>query len=199
MSMFSIKLKTKNGNLLKQKETFTVFFKMKFKHNALTKQSHAEYTYRIMHRTGVQDTGTVYKMKDQVQSIEHMTIRVLLNCVHILGKLTKSSGINPDFVLFISPDLDGKINKSWQFLNDCLDHNVKKATFRNKWTKNTCTDFKIVREELMLLRDFADLNPNTKFMNIDPNYDKVKYQKSITVCDALNDRLNRQLQLLPAV
>ena len=197
--MFSIKLKTKNGNLLKQKETFTVFFKMKFKNNALTKQSSAEYTYRIMHRTGVQDTGTVYKMKDTVESIEHMTIRVLLNCVHLVGKLTKSSGINPDFILFISPDLDGKINKSWKFLNDCLNHENNTKNFKNAWSKQTCADYKIVREELMLLRDFADLNPNTKFMCIDPNHDKVKYLKSITVCDALNDRLNRQLQLIPTV
>jgi len=197
--MFNIKLKTKNGNPIKQKETFTVFFKMKYKYNTLTKQNLAEYTYRIMHRTGIQDTGVVYRMKENVRSIEHMTIRVLLNCVHLVGKLTKSSGINPDFVLFISPDFESDQNMSWKFLNDCFNHEVKTKNFKSAWNKENCDSYKIFKEELMLLRDFSDLNPNTKFMTIDPNRDKIKYRKSIIVCDALNDRLNRQLQLIPTV
>lgn len=198
--MFSIKLKTRNGNLVKQKQTLTVFFKLKFKQSALTKQVIAEYTYRILYKNGgVKDTGVVYKMKTEVKSIEHMTLRVMLNCIHVIGKMTKSLDLNPDFILFISTDYDSKKNKAWKFLNHCFDHDKRSEDFKANWDNELCNNFKIERNELLLLRDFVDLNPNVKFMNIDPNYDKSKYHKSIAICNALNDRLDRQLQLIPTI
>ena len=47
-------------------------------------------------------------------------------------------------------------------------------------------------KEIQLLKEFVNLNKNTKFMNIDPNRDPQKYAKSIVICTELLQRLNRQ-------
>jgi len=46
-----------------------------------------------------------------------------------------------------------------------------------------------------MLKAFADSNPNTVFMTIDPHRDPVKYSKSLHVCGDLGDRIDRNLQI----
>lgn len=207
MSLFSIKLKTKSGNDVKKKETFTVWFRVTYKVNALTKKKTAEYTYRIMYSGGILDPKVVFELKnsDSIQSIEDVTLKVLLNFCCILGKLSKDKNINPDFILFMSPDLEGKRNKAWMFLKDIFGKAKEsegqdlKEIFRDiknydTWDKNQCNRLGIKKDELDLLRDFIDKNPSTVFMNIDPNRNPKKYGKSIIVCNMLQERLDRKFE-----
>lgn len=194
MSLFNIKLKTKNGNDIKKKETFTVFFRLKYKKNTLTKRVSALYTYRIMYSKGTIDPKRVLELKDSnlVTNIEDLTLKVMLNFCHIIGKITQTENIDSDFVLFMSPDFDSKLNRSWMYLKDVFDKNSK---YDDNWTDKDCKRFELKKAELDLLKDFANLNPNTKFMNIDPNRDTIKYKKSIGVCTALKERIDNYLQI----
>jgi len=125
MSLFSIKLKTKNGNDVKKKESITVFFRLKYKAGLKVT---AEYTYRIIHSRGIDDPRKVLQLQaaKDVTCIEDLTLKVMLNLCHILGKITKVHNITPDFVMFMSTDLGGKdkkgkeFNKAWHFLRDAL-------------------------------------------------------------------------------
>jgi hypothetical protein len=217
MSIFNIKLKTKSGNDVKKKETFTVFFKLNYKKGLKTT---AEYTYRIMSSSGNSDPRRVLELKDphKVKSIEDLTLKVMLNFCHIIGGMTQKNDINPDFILFMSPDLGGK-NRSWQFLSetfkgvkihvpedpldDPLDPETKTQSllltedrdFDNKWDEINCQRYGIKKEELDLLRSFVKLNPGCHFMSIDPERDPKKYAKSIHICSMLQDRLDRKLEI----
>jgi hypothetical protein len=213
MSLFSIKLKTKNGNDIKKKETFTCYFRIKFKKGLKTT---AEYTYRIIHSNGIDDPQRVLELKaaKDVQSIEDLTVKVLLNLCHIISGITKKYNTDPDFILFMSPDL-GEKNSAWRFLYDAfrrpkIDETGEKIKFLQNpdiwltdhekefdlhWNEERCKKMRIKKEELDILRQFADKNPNTVFMTIDPNRDKTKYAKSIHTCSMLKDRIDRNLQI----
>jgi hypothetical protein len=214
MSLFNIKLKTKNGNDIKKKETFTVFFTVSFKKGL---KPIAEYTYRIIHSNGIEDQKRVLALKDahMVKSIEDLTLKVMLNFCHILGTITKRFNVDPDFVLFISNEFGNKNNKSWQFLSDAFKRPRKTndkgkpvevapdwmdaltIDYEDRWDDKQCKKFGVKKEELDLLKAFGDLNPNTMFMTIDPERDKVKYAKSLGVIAALKDRIDRNLQITP--
>lgn len=215
MSIFNIKLKTKSGNDVKKKETFTVFFRLQYKTNVFTKKKTAEYAYRIMYSGGAIDTKTVLELKDadKVMSIEDLTVKVLLNFCHILTKVSVKKNINPDFILFMSPDFDGKKNKAWQFLRDVFykPEKVKKVEqepgygflddlkddyrqpYESVWNEYQCKGHHIVKAELDMLKEFVDSNPATTFMNIDPSKNP-KYAKSLAICSMLQDRLDRKFQ-----
>lgn len=214
MSVFSIKLKTKAGNDVKKKETLTVFFRVKYKKGLKTT---AEYTYRIIHSNGIIDPQNVLSLKStkDVNSMEDLTLKVMLNLCHIIGKITEKHNIDPDFVLFMSPDLEAKKNKSWMYLSsvfkrpDVKDNKgkiKKKASnekvynnwladidknYAEEWSEEGCKKFKIKKDELDMLKYFAEGNPNTVFMTIDPNRDPVKYAKSLHICGMLQDRIDR--------
>lgn len=215
MSLFSIKLKTKAGNDIKKKEIFTCLFRLNYKTNLLTKKVTAEYTYRIMYSGGAADCRSVLEIKNAhlIESIEDLTLKVLLNLCHVIGKLSKDIDANPDFILFLSPDLEAKTNKSWAYLRDVLkkpkkDKSAKagdkdwtnflqtsevKLPYHAAWNKGQCDQMKIKKTELDLLRSFVEMNPNTTFMSFDPNKDKVKYTKSLKICEALQERIDRQI------
>lgn len=184
MSIFNIKLKTKNGNDLKKKETFTVFFRLRYI-RGLTKT--AIYTYKIMYSKGVHDVHKVLELKDSqsVQSIEELTLRVLLNFCHIIANITKVEQIDPDFIMFISPELDGKTNKSWYYTSEIFN----RQDYRKGKYSQRLYGYLLKSDELDLLERFVELNPNTKFMAFDPNLDKVKYAKSIVICSQLKARI----------
>jgi len=215
MSLFSIKLKTKAGNDIKKKETLTVFFRLNYKKGLKTV---AEYTYRIIHSNGIIDPQNVLQLKisKDVNSIEDLTLKVILNLCHIIGKTTQVHNIDPDFVLFMSPDLEGKKNKSWMYLSSVFKRpnvkdkkgNIKKSAHNEKifnnwltevdreytkeWTEDECKKLRIKKTELDMLKDFADGNPNTVFMTIDPNRDPIKYAKSLHICAMLQERIDRK-------
>lgn len=216
MSLFSIKLKTKNGNDVKKKETFTAFFRIKYAQGLKTK---AEYTYRIIHSNGVDDPQRVLELRaaKDVKSLEDLTLKVMLNLCHIIGQLTQKHNVDPDFILFMSPDFGDK-NASWKFLQDVFRRpkaeKDKKGNFIKQvvmkennwldeytrdydsiWTKEQCKKFKIKKDELDMLKAFNDMNSNTMIMSIDPNRDKTKYAKSIHICSMLQDRIDRNLQI----
>lgn len=211
MSFFSIKVKTKSGNDIKKKETMTAYFRISYKNNALTRKKTAEYTYRIMHSGGIEDPRRVLEIKDvaTVLSTEDLTLRVMLNMFYILTKITEKHNINPDFIMLVSPDLDGKKNKSWIYLKSIFKRVYDRpaetvdeftgirelqAPYELEWDEKQCEKLGIRREDLDKLKAFVDLNPNTVFMNVDPNIDKVKYSKSLGVCQALQDRMDRKFE-----
>jgi hypothetical protein len=215
MSLFSIKLKTKNGNDVKKKETFTVWFRLKYAQGIKTT---AEYTYRILHSNGVDDPQRVLELKaaKDVKSIEDLTLKVLLNMCHIIGQIANKHNVDPDFILFFSPDF-GEKNGAWKFLQDAFrrpkaekdkfgnftnvimkDNNWLESFTRDydtTWTKQYCKKYKIKKDELDMLKAFGDMNSNTMIMSIDPNRDKTKYAKSIHICKMLQDRIDRNLQI----
>ena len=202
--LFSIKLKTKNGNDVKKKHSLTVFLKMHYKKGL---KREAVYTYRIMYENGVKDPQKALSIKDtvSVNSVEDLTLKVLLNLCHIIASISMIEKFDPDFVMFISPDFNSKINSSWKYLIDVFkrpqldkvdadhdyDHWMKifDEDYRERWTEEACKRLNIKKEELDMLKDFADRNPNVKFMTIDPNRDKQKYAKSITICSLLENRI----------
>jgi hypothetical protein len=214
MSIFNIKLKTKSGNDIKKKETFTVFFRVNFKKGLTTT---AEYTYRIMSSKGVVDPKRVMELKNKnsILSIEDLTLKVMLNFCHIIGGMTQANDMNPDFILFMSPDLESKKSRAWQFLKDAFSgvtidvpandkddpFDPKTPTikeeidFDSRWTEEMCRKYKIVKDELELLRKFKLMNPTCRFMAIDPGRDPKKYAKSIHLCNMLQDRLDRKVEL----
>ena len=207
MSIFNIKLKTRNGNDVKKRETITIFFRLNFKKGLKTT---AEYTYRIIYSKGVKDPQVVLALKNsqEVESLEDLTLKVMLNLCHIIGIITKVENISPDFINFISPDFGGK-NKSWRYLIDAFkkkkppqEDGLLEALitsldvgYEENWSEDKCNKMKIKKEELDLLKAFTDLNPNTVFMTIDPMRDSEKYAKSISICNQLKDRIDRNLQM----
>lgn len=196
MSLFNITIKTKNGNDIKKKETFTLFFRLNYKTTILKKVT-AEYTYRIMYSSGVDDPRKVLVLKnqDKIKSANDLMLKVMLNLCHIVGVLTTKLSIDPDFMLFLSPDFENKHSNAWKFIKDAFDTEISDDEFDQKWQRKGCQKFGIVYEDLQMLRGFRVLNPNTVFMNIDPGRDPKKYAKSIVICNQLQDRLNRQLQI----
>ena len=202
--LFNIKLKTKNGNDVKKKHSITVFLKMHFRKGLKTE---AAYTYRIMYGDKIKDPQKLLSIKDanSVKSLEDLTLKVMLNLCHIIANISIVEDFDPDFVMFISPDFSAQINKSWKYLMDVFkrpqldkidkDHNIEHwmkifdEDYRETWQEDMCKKLNISRVELDMLKDFADRNPNTKFMTIDPNRDKIKYAKSITVCSMLEERI----------
>lgn len=222
MSVFSIKLKTRAGNDIKKKETFTCLFRLKYKKNAITKKVTAEYTYRVMFSGGAADPKSVLEIKNShlVESIEDLTLKVVLNLCYVIGKLSTDYNVTPDFVLFMSPDLDSKKNKAWTFLKDALHHEKPKKKKAEEvtldeykfklvnhlqikedrwsydfksWTESECKKLGIKKSELQMLKDFVELNPNTNFMSFDPNRDEKRYAKSLVICEHLQERIDRQI------
>lgn len=184
MSIFNIKLKTKNGNDLKKKETFTVFFKLKFGRDL---RNTAVYTYRIMYSKGIHDTQKVLELKNPelIVSVEDLTLKVILNFCHIIASISKAENIDPDFIMFISPDLNWKQNMAWQFLGDVF----KREDFRKNKYHYKLNNHGIRDNDVEILERFVELNPNTKFIALDPNQDPVKYAKSIVICSQLKGRI----------
>lgn len=218
MSLFNIKLKTKNGNDIHKKETISVFFRLKYSKGLKTT---AEYTFRIVHSHGVFDPQSVIEIKNpkNVESLEDLTLKVLLNLCHIIAKISSKYSVDPDFILFLSPDFGGK-NDSWQYLQDVfkrpkMEKNQKapkttliglnnwledfQSDYENLWNKKYCKQKGIKKEELDMLKQFGDLNSKTYFMSIDPTRDPKKYAKSIHVCNMLQDRIDRNPQIAEIV
>jgi hypothetical protein len=206
MSVFSIKLKTRNGNDIKNKETITVFFRMKYRKGIKTQ---AEYTYRIVSTGGIRDTLTVMELKNSgtMKSYEDMILKVILNLCYLVGKISGEQNIDPDFVLFMSPDLSMPKNRAFMFLQDIFfrpDNKVPSSsltreqteivldtTFKENWTRDRAKKLGLKLEELEMLHEFSIKNCFTKFMFIDPTRDTVKYAKSIYICNMLQDRIDR--------
>ena len=202
--MFHIKLKTKNGNDIKKKHSITVFLKLHYRRSLKTE---AVFTYRIMYGDKVIDPQKLMSIKDMssVKSLEDLTLKVLLNLCHIIASISIKENFDPDFVMFICPDFSAQTNKSWKYLIDVfkrpqldkidadhdIDHWMKifDKDYRDTWTEDMCKKLNIKKDELDMLKTFADSNPNTKFMTIDPNRDKVKYAKSLAICSMLEERI----------
>jgi len=202
--MFHIKLKTKNGNDIRKKNSITIFLKLHYRKSLKTE---AVFTYRIMYGNGIKDPQKLLSIKNSssVKSIEDLTLKVILNLCHIIASISIAEDFDPDFVMFISPDFSAQINKSWKYLIDVFkrpqldkidaDHDIDNwmkifdEDYRERWTEEECKKLNIKKEELDMLKDFADRNPNTKFMTIDPNRDKTKYAKSLSICSMLEERI----------
>lgn len=187
MSIFNLKLKTKNGNDVKKKETFTVLFALNYKRGLKTT---AEYTYRIMSSRGIIDTGKVMGLKDadKVKSREDLTLKVILNFCHLIGKMSQKYNIDPDFVLFMSPDFGGT-NNAWKFLKDVFD---TKTIHTSGWDEAQCHKLGINKIDLDYLKAFVAMNPDCHFMTIDPERNNGKYARSIHVCGELKQRFEGQ-------
>lgn len=191
MSIFNIKLKTKNGNDVKKKQMFTVYIKTTFKKHALTGRFRGFYTYRIMHNNGIEDPVCALELKnsENINNSDDFIMRVLLNMCHILVKLTDKYKIDPDFILFITPDLQ---RAGFGAIRNILDANNEKEYERKNYSQ-------LREEHVEILEKFVKNNPNTSFRLIDPEKNKEKYAKSIKVCgylkSTLESKLTGQLQI----
>jgi hypothetical protein len=210
MSVFSIKLKTRNGNDVKKKETITVFFRIKYKKGFKTK---AEYTYRIMSSKGVHDPQKVMELKNSgtIKSYEDMMLKVIINLCYLVDKIAKEQAVDPDFVLFMTPDLQVPKNRSFMYLKDIFfrpeSNTPGKALtreqtevaldviYKENWDEAQAKKLGIKIQELDILHDYSVKHCLTKFMFIDPGRDPVKYAKSIHICNMLQDRIDRNLQI----
>src|SRR5690349_11270281 len=190
--MLNIKLKTKSGNDVKEKQTITVYFSLNWK-NGLTKTT--DYTYKIIYgKNKVLDTGKVNSLKfnKDIYKIESFTLRVILNMCFILKGFIQEYNLNPDYVLFISNELDIKKNHSWMYLGTIFARRDNTEIIKGKnifeidtvkvgyeaWDNNYCQKFNINKFELDCLKKFVDNRPTVKFKMIDPKRDKGKYAKS---------------------
>ncbi len=201
MSLFNIKVKTKNGNDIKHKEMFTVFFRLKYRKNSLNKNIVCEYTYRIIYSGGVKDHKAVLSLKnsENVKSLEDFTIKVFLNLFHLIGKISQKENINPDYIMFISPELNNKQNSQWRFTHGIFSKEQNKWDFINR-AQDRLRKYNISENDIDLLNKFVEINPNTKFIICDPHIDPVKYAKSIVICDQLKERFDgTQLQITESV
>ena len=202
MSVFKIKLKTRNGNDIKKKETITVFFRMNYKHGL---KVNAQYTYRIMCSSGMVDNMKVLEIKNKAKigTIENMTLMVIVNLLHIVTNLCSKQNIDPDFIMFISPELESK-NKSWTYLKDVFFRpNTAQTTeevikmidgLYDEWNPKTCGKLKIDKNNLDILYNSSKAMVKTKFMFVDPNRDVGKYGKSLHICNMLKERIENSLQ-----
>lgn len=186
MGLFNIKLKTKNGNDVKHKITFTAWYAINYHKNALTNKKTAEFTYRILSSDGhVIDPQCVLELKDKtaVTSREDLSIKVIVNILTIIGKMSEVNlkGV-PDFILIFSNELDNEVSQTWRFTSPIFD--------RAKVTKLTYERNHVKKETVSLLRDIVTKNPTTKFMAFNPKRDK-KHIKSEKICEALKERLER--------
>lgn len=186
--MFNIKLKTKNGNDINEKVIFNVYFKLKYIRGLKTT---AVYTYRIYYgnreNSKIRDSGSVFEIKDNVNVIsrEDLTIKVILNLIHIIVGISKKENLDPDVISFISTDFDS-FNLSWNAFNPIFRR--KEIAIENmKFSRMTI-------ETVETLKAFVDLNPNTSFYYTDPNKDPVRYAKSLIICSQLNGRIE-ELQI----
>lgn len=203
MSIFNIKLKTKAGNDIKKKQNFTVFFRFNYKKGLKTT---AEYTYRILYSDGVDDPQTVLAVKDTstLLSREDFILKLILNFCHIVAKISQQKNIDPDFILFISPEFGQ--GKAWSFLRDSLRKKKVQSemspdellasypyvSYEEMWNEDRCKKTGINKFDLDKLKEFVDLNSNTSFNFIDPNRDADKYRKSLYICQSLQERLERK-------
>lgn len=197
MSLFNIKIKTKNGNDIGKKVTFIVWFSLFYKKNVLTKNHSAYYTYFIRYGNKQNDPKKVLELKDfkNVTSLEDLTLKVILNFCHIINQIVKAENLNPDFILFMSPDLDGKKNKAWMFLKDAFDKNIDELKFNKEWNKKECDRFKASKPAMELLKVYQENNKNTKIMTIDPNRNPIKYKASISICHGLKEKIDNHLRI----
>lgn len=206
MLSFNIKLKTKNGNEVKKKQSFTVFFKLNYKVNPFSNKTIAEYTYRIMHGDKVYDSRAVMAIKDSksVSSFEDLTLKVILNMIYLISKVCEEEDITPDLIMFITPDFKGSINRIVvhinKIFNSSKDFNNEDLTRNENFIKGF-TESKHIKKigvkgsDLEMLIEFVKKNPFTKFIAYNPNVDPIRYKKSLYICQQLQDRISRNPEL----
>lgn len=184
MLLFKIKLKTKAGNDVKNKQSFNIVFATSFKKNAITKVITGKYTYKIIYDKNVVDTGKVYLVKDSESLINDtdLTVKVILNLLILVKNICDKENINPDLIMLNSVDFSSP---------SCFRMQIYDAMSGNEPTKRTLTTLKLPMdyELFKLLRKLCASQQNTKFMCIDPNSDSIKYTKSLKICDTLIKRL----------
>jgi hypothetical protein len=208
--MFKINIKTKAGNDIKNKETFSVYFRLHYSKNVFTKRIKAYYTYSIMWSKGKIDPNKVMELKNSnnVHSLEDLTLKVIPNLCHVVANITKRYDLTPDYITFISPDLLGKKNKSFLFLKDIFGRKFQgqipsssfvdvlqsEGAFDSTWSDFQCSRIGIKKDELILLKEFVDANFSTNFRHLDPNLDVIKYKKSIDICNSLLVRMSGYIE-----
>lgn len=183
MGIFNIKLKTKNGNDIKHKVVFNVYFQLRYVRGLKTT---AVYTYRVYYskegQSKIKDTGGVFEIKDNTNVIsrEDLTIKVMLNLIHIMVNIAKEEDLDPDVITFVSTDFDN-LNLVWRVLSPIFK--------RKEIVLEHVKQSRMIEETVDTLKTFVDINPNTNFNYIDPRKDKTRFAKSIAVCLNLNKRI----------
>lgn len=195
MSVFKIKIKTKNGNDIKNKQTFTVFFVYKITTSLLTGKTEARYTYKIFYNKGVYDKKTVFTLTNETKEFSKnlVLVKIVINMLHLINSIAKKENILPDTILFISPLL--KANNTLTMIDSFITvgkdtvfnstHEVKefyKGHTKKHGINDDCLD--------LLIQKSKNLS-QTYVKWINPSEDKEKYAKSIGICNQLTERFNR--------
>lgn len=193
MGIFNIKLKTRNGNDIKEKVVFNVYFQLKYVKGLKTT---AIYTYRIYYsnkgESRVKDEEAVFEIRDSdgVISKEDLTIKVMLNLIHIISNITKEENLDPDGICFFSTEFTTN-NLVWRVLNNVFKKDRSKKIHI---AAPEVAQSRMIPDTVDILLNFVILNPNVSFYHIDPNRDSVRYAKSIIVCSQLKGRIE-ELQM----
>ena len=184
MLLFKIKLKTKAGNDVKNKQSFNVLFATSFKKNAITKVATGKYTYKIIYDKNVVSPDKVYIVKDPENLINDLdlTIKVIINLLTLVKDICKKENINPDLIMFNSVDFTGSSAFRMQLCNALLGSEPTGRTLESLKLPRNYKLFKLIKE-------LCASQQTTKFMCIDPNSSPVKYNKSLKICDVLIKRL----------
>ena len=185
MSLFKIKLQTKAGNDVKNKQSFNVVFKSSFKKNAITQKITGHYTFKIIYSKNIKDFNKVFTIKDTDNLINKydLTIKVVINLITLVINICKKENINADLIMLNSSDFTGSPYLRNQLIN-CAGNNVPGGRIYHK--------LELTRNYKMfnLLVDLCASQQNTRFMFIDPNSSPEKYIKSIEISNMLTKRLN---------
>jgi len=184
--MFKIKIKTKSGNDLKNKQSFNVLFSITVKENALTKLMKTYYTFAICYSKKTYSLEKVYELKEESKDSFEILLKILINLITTVDKICKDENIVPDIIYLTSLDYK-TINRFIIIANLSL-----LGSILSKYEVQLSSNHKNY-ELLELLKKLVDNYPTTHFVKF-PIYEtgnpNKKNQKSVNICNKLKIRLN---------
>lgn len=184
MSLFKIRLQTKAGNDVKNKQSFNIVFATSFKINAITGKKTGLYTYKIIYSKSYEDKSKVFEIKDSDNLINHedLILKVIVNLMTVVQGICKEKNISPDLIMLNSVDFSTYKYVLNQLVNCFRDIDIANKT---KTKLNFPKDYIIFN----LITKFCASQQNTRFMCIDPTSSPT-YVKSFEICKTLIKRIS---------
>lgn len=178
--LFKIKLQTKAGNDVKNKQSFNVVFMTRFKQNSITQKITGQYTFKIIYSNNVIDYKKVLTIKDSDNLISKFDLvaKVMVNLLILVNDICKKENINPDLVMFNSTNF-AISNNLYRVLMAVTEGNSPSGR------QVKALDLPPNYEILELLKKLCVSQQDTRFMCIEPSSSRLKYAKSLEICNTL--------------
>lgn len=194
MSILKLKLKTKAGNNVDKKETFTCVFASNKKESLINGVPPSLFSFKIVYNGGLYDTGEVYQLKDHNHSGLEASLKIMLNCLHVISRISEKENITPDRVMLISADFNLGLDQSQYAAQLALSGDAA-------CLKTLDTHGFAAPDEIEFLKEFKKINPNTQFLVIScaPKVGKngsiiQSYERSMSIYNALRKRIVDKVQ-----